>query len=106
VISIVTGGNPLRDGRPSYKSGPIRERERGGVKKKVSRESRLPPTAPICAFDLSAPVELTPPTPTLPQVQEKATPANIIDIGRYLRWADKAMAGPSKKRKSKKPKAA
>ena len=76
------------------------------MKKKVSRESRLPPTAPICASDLSARVELTPPTSNPPEVQENVIQANIIDIGRYLRWADKAMTGPGKKRKSKKPKAA
>jgi len=76
------------------------------MKKKDSRESRLPPTAPICASDLSARVELTPPTSNPPEVQENVIQANIIDIGRYLRWADKAMTGPGKKRKSKKPKAA
>jgi len=76
------------------------------VKKKVSRESRLPPTASICASDLSARVELTPPTSNLPEVQENVIQANIIDIGRYLRWADKAMAGPGNKRKGKKTKAA
>jgi hypothetical protein len=51
-------------------------------------------------------VELTPPTSNLPEVQENVIQANIIDIGRYLRWADKAMAGPGRKRKDKKPKAA
>jgi len=51
-------------------------------------------------------VELTPPTSNPPEVQENVIQANIIDIGRYLRWADKAMTGPGKKRKSKKPKAA
>ena len=76
------------------------------MKKKDSRESRFPPTAPICASDLSARVELTPPTSNLPDVEEKVIQANIIYIGRYLRWADKAMTGPGKKRKSKKPKAA
>lgn len=68
------------------------------MKKKVSRESRLPPTAPIRASHISARAELTPPTANAAEVQENVTQANMIEIGRYLRWADKAMTGTASKR--------
>lgn len=71
--------------------------------KRVSRESRLPPTVPIRASRISARAELTPLTSGLTQLRENVTPADIVDIGRYLSWADKAMEGVmNKKGKSKK----
>ena len=56
------------------------------MKKQVSRESRLPPTVPIRASRISARAELTPLTSSLTQLRENVTPADIVDIGRYLSW--------------------
>jgi hypothetical protein len=36
-------------------------------------------------------VELTPPASNGAEIQEKVTKENIVDIQRYLRWADKAI---------------
>jgi hypothetical protein len=51
----------------------------------------LPITAPIRASEISAEVELTPPTSNGAEVQENVTKENIVDIQRYLRWADRAI---------------
>jgi len=56
----------------------------------------LPITAPIRASEISAEVELTPPTSNGADVQENVTKENIVDIQRYLRWADKAMESQPK----------
>ena len=68
------------------------------MKKQVSRESRLPPTVPVRASRISARAELTPLTSHGPQLREQVTPADIVDIGRYLNWADKAMEGVTNKK--------
>ena len=60
----------------------------------------LPITAPIRASEISAEVELTPPTSNDADVQENVTNANIVDIQRYLRWADKAMQSRTAKNQS------
>jgi hypothetical protein len=51
--------------------------------------------APVRASEISAEVELTPPTSNGADVQETVTKENIVDIQRYLRWADKAMQSRS-----------
>ena len=61
------------------------------MKNKFSRESTFSPTAPIRATEISAEVELMPPISNGAEVQEKVTKETIIDVQRYLRWADKAM---------------
>ena len=78
------------------------------LKKKTSRESRLPATAPMRASQTSVQVERTPPTSNGADVQHNVTYTNIVDIQRYLRWADKAMGsnGAKQGRKGLAPKAA
>ena len=58
----------------------------------------LPITAPIRASEISAEVELTPPTSDGAEVQETVTQNNIVDIQRYLRWADHALDSQSDQR--------
>ena len=65
----------------------------------------LPITAPIRASEISAEVELTPPTSDGTEVQENVTKENIVDIQRYLRWADKAMESHSANKHSRNPQA-
>jgi hypothetical protein len=60
----------------------------------------LPITAPIRASEISAEVELTPPTSHGADVQENVTKENIVDIQRYLRWADKAIQSRRAKNQS------
>ena len=61
------------------------------MKNKFSRESTFSPTAPIRSSEISADVELMPPTSNGAEVQEKVTKETIVDIQRYLRWAEKAL---------------
>src|SRR5690348_7091031 len=65
----------------------------------------LPTTAPVRASEISAEVELTPPTSNGAEVQEYVTRENVVDIQRYLRWADTAMEARSVKKKSRKAQA-
>lgn len=58
----------------------------------------LPITAPIRASEISAEVELTPPTSNGAEVQEMVTKTNIVDIERYICWADKAIKSQLKER--------
>ena len=61
------------------------------MKKKGNNESSIPATAPFRAQEISAEVELTPPTSDGADVEENVTRANVVDIQRYLRWADTAI---------------
>ena len=61
----------------------------------------LPITAPIRASEISAEVELTPPASNGADVQENVTKENIVDIERYLRWADKAMESHPKNQRGR-----
>ncbi len=80
------------------------------MKKKANTETTFPATAPIRTVQLSARVELTPPTSDGAETQEKVTQDNIVDIQRYLRWADKAITPRSAKKRDRRghvpPKAA
>jgi hypothetical protein len=71
------------------------------VKSKVRREN-LSPMPPIRANA----VELTPPAANGAEVQEKVTEENIVDIQRYLRWADKAIKSRLPKKQSRRSQAA
>jgi hypothetical protein len=61
------------------------------LKKKANNENKVPATAPLLASEVSAHVELTPPTSNSADVEENVTRVNVVDIQRYLRWADKAI---------------
>ena len=48
---------------------------------------------PPLTVDAKAEVQLTPPTQEPASVEENVTKASVIDIKRYLRWADKLLKG-------------
>ena len=58
--------------------------------KEIRAENRPPPTSPIRASQIAT-VELTPPATDSAEVHENVTRENIVDIQRYLRWADKVL---------------
>lgn len=70
------------------------------LKKKTTTESPFPATVPFRAAQVRARVELTTPTSHGAEAQTKVTKENIVDIQRYLRWADKAIKPQSPKKQS------
>jgi hypothetical protein len=58
--------------------------------KEIRGENRPPPTSPIRASQIAT-IELTPPPTDSAEVHENVTRENIVDIQRYLRWADKVL---------------
>jgi hypothetical protein len=46
---------------------------------------------PPFTSDAKAEVQLTPPTEEPADIEENVTTASVIDIERYLRWADKLL---------------
>jgi hypothetical protein len=46
---------------------------------------------PPLAVDAKAEVQLTPPTQEPASLEENVTNASVVDIDRYLRWADKLL---------------
>lgn len=78
------------------------------LKKEATGESTGTSSAPLRASHISAHVELTPPTSNGTEVQENVTKANVLEIQRYLRWADEAMKKPTPHKQARRrvPKAA
>jgi hypothetical protein len=81
-----------RSEKGCHQTGQGDEKRAGwGLKKQARSENRLPITAPIRASEISAEVELTPPTSNGADVEENVTQTDVVDIQRYLRWANKAL---------------
>lgn len=105
MISITSGCN----GQPGSRRAVIirdkaHENERWSLKKRARSEKMLPITAPICGSEINGEVELTPPISNSAEVQQNLTKESIVDINRYLRWADKAMEShPTEKEDRKNP---
>jgi hypothetical protein len=61
--------------------------------KKKEHQAQGKGFGPPLTVDAKAEVQLTPPSQEPASVEENVTKTSVVDIERYLRWADKLLKG-------------